>query len=112
MYYKSRPDLGTAKITYLHIPEYLDTITFHCQQTVEKYLKSFLIFHSTQFKFTHDLIYLLEIIIQIDSDFEIYFDKLAELHGFAVEIRYPNEIIFLSNEKVEYSINLQKTSVR
>ena len=32
---KGDHDLGTAKITYLHIPEYLDTVTFHCQQAVE-----------------------------------------------------------------------------
>lgn len=25
---KGDHDLGTAKITYLHIPEYLDTVTF------------------------------------------------------------------------------------
>ena len=36
---KGDHDLGTAKITYLHIPEYLDTVTFHCHQAVEKYLK-------------------------------------------------------------------------
>ncbi len=33
---KGDHDLGTAKITYLYIPEYLDTVTFHCQQAVEK----------------------------------------------------------------------------
>jgi hypothetical protein len=26
---KGDHDLGTAKLIYLHIPEYLDTITFH-----------------------------------------------------------------------------------
>jgi HEPN domain-containing protein len=36
---KGDHDFGTAKVTYLHIPEYFDTITFHCQQAVEKYLK-------------------------------------------------------------------------
>ncbi len=55
---KGDHDLGTAKVTYLHIPEYLDTVTFHCQQAVEKYLKSFLIYKSVAFKFSHDLIYL------------------------------------------------------
>jgi hypothetical protein len=32
---KGDHDLGTAKITYFHIPEYLDIVTFHCQQAVE-----------------------------------------------------------------------------
>ena len=102
-------DLGTAKITYLHIPEYLDTVTFHCQQAVEKYLKAYLIFQSTTFRFSHDLVYLLDLIVQNDSDFEEYYDKVSELQGYAVEIRYPNETIYLSNEKVEKAMSIAKT---
>ena len=41
---KGDHDLGTAKITYFHIPEYLDTVTFHCQQAVEKYLIHYSLF--------------------------------------------------------------------
>jgi HEPN domain-containing protein len=37
---KADHDLGTAMITFLHIPDFYDTVTFHCQQAVEKYLKS------------------------------------------------------------------------
>ena len=69
-------DLGTAKVTYLHIPEYLDTVTFHCQQAVEKYLKAYLIFQSVRFKLSHNLIYLLDLISQYVSDFENYYDNL------------------------------------
>ncbi|MBN2634926.1 MAG: HEPN domain-containing protein [Prolixibacteraceae bacterium] len=105
---KGDHDLGTAKITYLHIPEYIDTVTFHCQQAVEKYLKAYLIFQSTAFKFSHDLIYLLDLISQKDSDFENYYDTVSELQGYAVEIRYPNETVFLSNEKVENAMRLAK----
>ena len=106
---KGDHDLGTAKITYLHIPEYLDTVTFHCQQAVEKYLKAYLIFLSTTFKFSHDLVYLLDLITLNDSDFEKYYDIVSELQGYAVEIRYPNETIFLSNEKVEKAMSIAKT---
>ena len=67
-----------------------------------------MIFHSTEFKFLHDLIYLLEIITQIDSDFINYYDTVSELQGYAVEIRYPNETIFLSCEKVEIAIMIAK----
>ncbi len=105
---KGDHDLGTASITFLHIPEYLDTITFHCQQAVEKYLKSYLIFQATKFKFTHDLIYLLDLITQNDIEFESYYDKLSELQGYAIEVRYPNETIFLSTEKVQNAIFIAK----
>jgi HEPN domain-containing protein len=105
---KGDHDLGTAKVTYLHIPEYLDTITFHCQQAVEKYLKAYLIFQTTSFRFSHDLIYLLDLITQKDSDFEILYGVVSELQGYAVEIRYPNETIFLSKDIVEKAILTSK----
>ena len=105
---KGDHDLGTAKITYLHNPEYLDTVTFHCQQAVEKYLKAYLIFQSTTFRYSHDLIYLLDMITQKDSDFNNLYDTVSELQGFAIEIRYPNETIFLSNDIVEKAMIIAK----
>lgn len=105
---KGDHDLGTAKLTFLYIPEYLDTVTFHCQQAVEKYLKAYLIFQSIAFRFSHDLVYLLELISKKDLDFEGYFDDVAELQSYAVEIRYPNETIYLSKEKVERAIAIAK----
>jgi HEPN domain-containing protein len=105
---KGDHDLGTAKVTFLHIPEYFDTVTFHCQQAVEKYLKAYLIFQSTQFRYTHDLIYLLDLISQKDQKFEQIYDLISELQGYAVEIRYPNETVFLSIEIVEKSIIIAK----
>ena len=105
---KGDHDLGTAKITHLHIPEYLDTVIFHCQQAVEKYLKAYLIFQSTKFRFSHDLVYLLDMITQKDSDFAKYYDTVSELQGYAIEIRYPNETIYLSNDEVEKAMIIAK----
>ena len=47
---KADHDLGTAQIIYIHVPKFRDTITFHCQQAVEKYLKSYLIFLDVEFQ--------------------------------------------------------------
>lgn len=105
---KGDHDLGTAKITWLHIPEYLDTVTFHCQQAVEKYLKAYLIYKAASFRFSHDLLYLLELIVAVDREFDKYFESLSELQSYAVEVRYPNETIFLSKEKVEKALKLAK----
>jgi HEPN domain-containing protein len=105
---KGDHDLGTAKITYLNIPEYLDTVTFHCQQAVEKYLKAYLIFQSIPFRYTHDLIYLLELISEKDLDFNEYYNQISELQSYAVEVRYPHETIYLSCEKVENAIILAR----
>jgi len=106
---KGDHDLGTAKITFLHIPEYLDTVTFHCQQAVEKYLKAYLIFLSLDFRYSHDLVYLLDIISQKDKKIEDYYDLVSELQSYAIEVRYPNETIFLSTEKVEEAFHIAKS---
>ncbi len=105
---KADHDLGTAIVTYLHIPEFKDTITFHCQQSVEKCLKAYLIYWGISFKLTHDLIYLLELIHTKDISINVYFERIVKLQNYAVEIRYPNELIFLTHEKVLEAIETSK----
>jgi HEPN domain-containing protein len=82
---KADHDLGSAKLIFLHIPDYFDTIAFHCQQAVEKYLKAILVFCNIEFQRTHNLVYLLELLsrsINIDED---TFDKAIILNGFSVK---------------------------
>jgi HEPN domain-containing protein len=105
---KGDHDLGTALLTFLHIPEYKDTVTFHCQQAVEKYLKSYLIFLGTEFKFSHDLIYLLDQIYIEDKSIRDYYESILELQNYAVEVRYPDDSIFLTDEKVVEAIETAK----
>ena len=88
----------------MHIPEFSDTVAFHCQQALEKYLKAYLIASSIPFKYTHDLVYLLELIISEDLDFKKYYEICLELQGYAVEIRYPDGMVFPSEELIEQAI--------
>jgi HEPN domain-containing protein len=86
------------------MPDYFDTIAFHCQQAVEKYLKATLVFYDIEFLRSHDLIYLLDLLsdrVEIDSD---TYNKAITLNGFSTEIRYPNKKIFLSKDELEYAI--------
>ena len=87
---KADHDLGTAQVTFIYIPAYKDTIAFHCQQAVEKYFKSYLIFLDIPFKRQHSLNYLLSLIAQKDIINIELFDFATELEDFAVEIRYPD----------------------
>lgn len=105
---KADHDLGSAKIIYLHLPEYFDTIAFHCQQSVEKYLKATLLFYQIEFLRSHDLIYLLELLsrrIEVD---ESKFKKAFLLNNFGVQIRYPNKIIRLTKEELETAIQISE----
>lgn len=105
---KADHDLGSAKIIYLHLPDYFDTIAFHCQQAVEKYIKAILVFYNIEFQRSHDLVYLLELLsrkIEID---EIKFRKAFTLNNFGVQIRYPNKIIKLIKEELETTIQISE----
>jgi len=105
---KADHDLGTAILTFTHIAEYRDTIAFHCQQAAEKYLKSYLIYLDIEFRRNHDLIYLAELINQKEQFDESLVYKLAELGDYAVEIRYPDTEIELTDEEVQNAISISK----
>ncbi len=101
---KADHDLGTATLTHSHIPAYKDTICFHCQQAIEKYLKAYLVFLGVEFRPVHDLIYLLDLAStsgQFSSDF---YDMASRVDGYAVQIRYPDSVIEPSDEEVSASI--------
>ena len=104
--YKADHDLGSAKLIFLHLPEYFDTIAFHCQQATEKYLKATLVFYGVDFQRTHNLVYLLDLLSQKFVLLEDIYDKAILLNGFSVQIRYPNKNIYLSKEELETSINI------
>ena len=105
---KADHDLGTGQVTYLYLPQYRDTIAFHCQQAAEKYLKGFLLFLDIPFKRQHSLNYLLGLISQkIQISNELY-DNASELEDFAVEIRYPDTSIDLSDDEIQQAFKIAK----
>ncbi len=54
---KAEHDLGMAELALENKPEYIDSICFHCQQTVEKYLKAYLVSLDIRFEKKHSLSY-------------------------------------------------------
>jgi HEPN domain-containing protein len=103
---KADHDLGSAKVIYLHLPDYFDTIAFHCQQAAEKYIKAVLFFNRIEFQRSHDLIYLLELLSRNIEINENWYKIAVSLNSFSVQIRYPNTIIKLSKEEIESSIQI------
>ena len=105
---KADHDLGSAKLIYLHIPQYFDTIAFHCQQATEKYLKAILVCLDLEFQRSHNLIYLLDLLSQQIEINEQTYDNAILLNGFSVQIRYPDKSIYLTKEELEISFSLRK----
>jgi len=71
-------------------PNY-DGTCFHAQQCAEKYLKARLTEAGIEFAKIHDLVALLEQVLDVEPMLEVYREDLAFLSDFAVGFRYPGE---------------------
>ena len=104
---KAKNDLKTGKDEFITEDPATDTICFHMQQCVEKYLKSFLIFNGVEISKTHNLALLLQQCIEIDSEFEKLRNiKADELTLYAVVTRYPDDFYMPSKEEAESAIDI------
>lgn len=105
---KADEDLHATEILFKHEPEsVLSIIGFHCQQSIEKYLKAFLIYKEQDFNYVHNLNYLQNLCSEFDPDFkEIEFKNL---NRFAVEQRYPDETYELEVEEAREYLSLAHT---
>jgi HEPN domain-containing protein len=103
---KSAHDLQTAQIVASHLPDFDDTIAFHCQQSIEKALKGYLVYLDIEFKPVHDLGYLLNLVGTKDDSLDPYYDKVDRVSRFAVQIRYPEQVISLTKDQIREAIEL------
>ena len=87
---KADSDL-TALNLALDAEDALDTACFHAQQAAEKVLKAYLVAHSTEFPYTHNLSKLLILCGELDSEFASLEGIANSLTPFAVELRYDND---------------------
>lgn len=65
-----------------------DTICFHAQQAIEKYIKGALIYFGKHITKTHDLVNLLTSITEHIPELEGLEDEFHEISRYGVEVRY------------------------
>jgi len=87
-------DMDLASAEYLHgmHPQPLEIICYHCQQSVEKYLKGYLIFKGVEPPKTHDLVDLNDLCSEFDERYSNIDKYCAVLTRYGVQPRYPQEI--------------------
>jgi len=73
-------------------------IAFHAQQSVEKYLKSFLIYKNVQFPYTHSIVLLIDLCSEVATDWIEEIKEAEELTPYAINARYPDEIFDVNRE--------------
>jgi len=81
-----------------------DAVCFHAQQSVEKFLKAFLISKDLEFGKTHNLEYLLELCAGKDKDIRKL--ETGNLSYYAVELRYPDDFYVPTFAEAEEAIKL------
>lgn len=86
---KALEDLTSARVLLANDPPVRDPACFHCQQTVERALKAFLVWHGVRFDRVHNLVYLLDLCERQDQGFTAVRQPAEALAPFAVEVRYP-----------------------
>ena len=82
-------DLASAKYLLNMQPVPIEIISYHCQQTAEKYLKGFLAYLGQEVRKTHDLVLLNKLCQDADIDFKQIEEDCLLLTDYGVNIRYP-----------------------
>jgi len=90
---KSRRDLLSAKRLAKGKEPYFDTAIYHCQQTAEKAIKGWLLYHDISFEKTHDLRLLVTMASEVESKFTAWFEVAEQVSPYATAYRYPGEVL-------------------
>jgi HEPN domain-containing protein len=88
---KARSDLLNADNNLAAACVPCDTVCFHCQQAAEKMLKALLAAKGTPPPRTHDLLLLMQVILDHTQSIETLREALIILNPYAVAARYPDE---------------------
>ncbi len=88
---KAESDFATAKHLNEGGERYVDGATFHAQQAAEKYLKALLVWHQIEFRKTHDMQELLNLVSGIDHELPDVLSETVDLTPYGVEYRYPGD---------------------
>ncbi|TAH50385.1 MAG: HEPN domain-containing protein [Chloroflexota bacterium] len=102
---KAQNDLSAAKKLAAEPDPILDSAIYHCQQSSEKAIKAFLVFHDTRFDKTHNINALLLLAKRHETSFTDWFDTAELLTPYATKFRYPEIILYPSKQEVKTAID-------
>lgn len=97
----AQKDLRSAKILFDHDADN-EIVCFHCQQTLEKYLKGYLIAVTGELQQGHNLLKLCKKAMINDNKFNVFLKDMAFVNVFYIETRYPAiDPLMVSKEDTE-----------
>ena len=84
-----------------------DTVCFHMQQCVEKYLKAFLVCQGKEITPTHNVALLLQHCIDRDPAFDrLKAINVAVLTAYAVNVRYPDDFYMPTPQECHHAVSI------
>ena len=105
---KAENDLKNATFTLQIIEDCpTDTICFHAQQCVEKYIKALLIYHKIDFPKTHNIDRLISL-LAIPGKLDITKHEMQLLTDYAIESRYPDDFEDIPYSEAEKAVTIAK----
>lgn len=90
---RAAEDIISAELLMSDDRCYLSSL-FHCQQAIEKALKSYLLLRASLLMDGHSLVWLCKQAMKYDRHFEQWLDESAALNRCYIETRYPTDIPF------------------
>ena len=85
-------DLRSARVDLAATPPIVGDALFHCQQAVEKAIKTLLTWHDRPFRMTHDLADLGTQLSVLEPTMEDLLKRAAPLTEYAWKFRYPGDM--------------------
>ncbi|MFH0797189.1 MAG: HEPN domain-containing protein [Candidatus Omnitrophota bacterium] len=102
---KARNDLKSVEILYREKGP-SDTICFHCHQSIEKFIKAYLVAKNIHFEKIHSLWNLAKLCATKDKEFLNSEEELKLLDAYYIESRYPPEIKIYSRQECKKVLKL------
>ena len=103
---KGEHDISGARILY-NSNHFTDTIAMLLQQSIEKYLKGYLISQGWKLERIHDLVKLLAEASKYDQDFLLFEDDCRRISEYYFEARYPLGMVAeYPREEIEQSLEV------
>lgn len=109
---KAANDLKNAHIVIQHSDPPTDTIIYHCQQAIEKYLKAYLTYRNIEFPRTHDLERLLQKCIDSETPFQTLSEWILQVNSYGTGLRYPDNFYMPSEEEAQSMLQITEKIIQ
>ena len=105
---KGEKDLLTAEHELSFPDAVTESVCFHCQQAVEKFLKAYLVHLGMPFTKTHEIGELITKCENKDKEISVFKEEADKLTDYAINVRYPEELLEPTSEEAKEAFEIAK----